>query len=109
MRAAAGFHRANAFSLKRLMLGQKLAVFLRKNIVRDRRDAYFFPQPFAKLEHQRRLAAADRTTNTHCERALIEITVAGQFTVVKMAGAIGMRMAVSAVSMKMKEQSHKST
>ena len=109
MRAAAGLDGANAFGLERVVLRQKFAVFLRENIIRHGGDASSFAQAFAKLQHQRRLAAAHRPPDTNGECPLIEIAIVREFAVMKMARIIRVRMTISAVGMKMKEQSHKST
>lgn len=106
VRAAARFDGANTFRLERLMFGKKLAVFFCKNVVGDGSDVDCFAQPFAKLEHQRGFTTADGSADADGERALIKIAVNRHFAIVKMARAVGMRMAVAILGMNVKEQCH---
>src|SRR5258708_36188316 len=88
MRTAACFDSADAFGFKRLVLCQKLAVFLGENIIGYNGDSHLFPKPLTKLEHQRGLAAAHRSADTDSECALSKITLNRQFALVKAAPMI---------------------
>ena len=59
-----------------------------------------FAQPPAQLQHQRGFAAADRAADADREGAPAEIAVERQVALVKMAGMIGMWMAIAVVWMK---------
>jgi len=88
------------------MFRQKFPVFLGKNIIRHGGDVHRCAQPFAQLQHQRRLAAADRAADANREGALIEVAIQRQFALVKMAGRIRVivRVAVAAMRMEMEQQ-----
>ena len=90
MRAAACLHGANALGLQRVIFGEELPILLGEDVVGDRGDAHALAQPFAKLEHQRRLPAADRATHTHGERALLEISIQRTVSIVEVSGVFEM-------------------
>jgi hypothetical protein len=71
----AGFHRANARLLQRLVANQKLRVFFRENVVRHDRDVVRRAQKTAELQHQRRLSAADGAADPDRERALLVVAL----------------------------------
>ena len=89
MWTTAGFNGANAFGFERFVRGQKFAVFLRKNVIRDGGDIARFAKAFAQLQHQSCFSAADGPANAHGEGALIEIAIERAFAVVEMAGMFG--------------------
>ena len=61
-------------------------------------------QPFAQLQHQRRLAAAHRAADADGESAPVEVAVQRPFALVEMAGAVGVvvRVTVAVVRMEVK-------
>ena len=67
MGAAAGFDRGDPFGRQRLVPDQKLRVFTCKNVVRHRGNGVLIAQFAAQGQHQRRLATADGTSNSHSE------------------------------------------
>jgi hypothetical protein len=83
VRAAAGFHRADALRFQRMMPGEEFAVFLGEDVVGNGGDARRLPQLAAKLEHQGRLAAADGSAHTDGEGASLEVPVERQLAIVK--------------------------
>jgi len=75
MRAAAGFNGPDSFGRQRVMSGQKLAVFLREDIIGDGGDAVVFAQALAELQHQRSLTAADWPANPDRKRPPFKIAI----------------------------------
>ena len=100
---AAGFHGANALRRQRLMLRQKLRIFPGENVVGHGGNIHGRPQPQAKLQHQSRLAAADRPADADGEGPLVKIAVKRPFAFVKMAGLVRVivMVAVAPVGMEM--------
>ncbi len=103
VRAAAGLHCSDTPGIERLMADQKLAVFLRENIVGNSRQARAVAQSPAKCEHQGGLAAAHRTPNADGKGALMEVAPKRLFAVEERARMDGvfMGMAIGTVRMRM--------
>jgi len=96
VRTAAGFHRADAFGGQRLVADEKLAVFLRKNVVRHGRNVHPVAQFLAKRQHQRGFAAAHRPAHAHGECALAEVARQRLLAVMKTPWLIQRLMSVAA-------------
>jgi len=107
VRAAAGLHRANAPGIERFMADQKFAVLLRENIVGHSRQTRAAAQPLAKREHQRGLAAADRTSNTDGKGALMEVAPKRLFTVKERTRMDGVFMGMAIGTVRMRMDAHK--
>src|SRR5579883_2892494 len=70
MGAAAGFHAGNALRRERPGAHEIIGVPFRVDIIRDRGDLVARAHALAECIHQRRLAGADRSTDTDAERAV---------------------------------------
>jgi hypothetical protein len=95
MRAAAGFNSANLVGFKRVITDEKLAVFLRENVVCDGGDFVCLAELAAKLEHESGLAAADGSTDADGERAPMEVAIQWKVALVKMPGVVHVFVRVS--------------
>ena len=95
MRAAAGFNSANLVGFKRVITDEKLAVFLRENVVCDGGDFVRLAELAAKLEHKSGLAAADGATDADGKRAPMEVAIQREIALVKMPGVIQVFVRVS--------------
>ena len=100
--AAAGFDGADAGGFQGLVLGEKLAVFLGKNVIGNGGEAEGFAQPEAELEHEGGLAAADGAADADGEGAFFEVAVTRQFAFVKVAGMGGVVMGMAGATLGMK-------
>ena len=69
VRAAAGFHRADALGGQRVVAHQEFRVFLREDVVGHHAKLIAVAQAPAERQQQRRLAAAHRAADAHGERA----------------------------------------
>ena len=65
---------------------KKFAIFLRENIVGDDGNVHSVSEFQAKGQHERSLAAADWTANTHREGAVRQVAIERLFTILKMSG-----------------------
>jgi hypothetical protein len=101
VRAAASFHRANAFGGQGVVPGEELSVLTRENIIRDRGDIILFAHAQAKLEHKSGFAATNRATNADSECTLRKIPVERKLPFVEVTWMLEMfvGMAVSAMIM----------
>lgn len=99
VRTAARLHRANPIRLQRAVFHEKLTVLSRENIVRHGSHAHLFAQLFAKLKHQRRLSAADRSAYADGEGAFAEVSRQRSIAFIEVTGMLHrlVRVAVTAV------------
>ena len=112
VRAAAGFHRANALGLQRPVLNEEFTVFFRENIVRHSRNAHLLAQSFAELKHQRGFSAADRAADSDSESPHAEIAPQRHVALVEVPRMpkvlVRVAIAVVVIVSVMKKNAHKS-
>ena len=70
VRTTTCFNGANSFGGEGVVANEKLAIFLRKDVVRNGRDVPLVAHAAAKLQEQGCLAAAHRTADSDREGAL---------------------------------------
>ena len=84
-----------------MIANQELAVLFRKDVVGNSGDVQSLPEVPAELEHERGLAAAHRSTDTHSKSPLGKVAREREVPFMEMAGVIEVfvRVAVVAVMM----------
>jgi hypothetical protein len=88
VRATSGLDSPDAFTGKRLVLGEKIPIFSSKYVIGDDSDTHDRVQLSAKLQHQSGLAASHGASDADGESATTEIPIDGQIALVKRTGVI---------------------
>src|SRR4029077_19225961 len=94
VRTAARLDGADSMCVEGLVSDEKLRVLAREDVVGDDAEAVRAAQPLAEREHQRGLAAADRSSDADGEAARRVIARQRHIALVKEAGVIVMFMRV---------------
>ncbi len=89
MRAPAGFHRPDPLPGQRFVAHQELRVLASEDVVGHHAEADLVAQGAAERQHQRGLAAADRTADSDGERAGTEVAAPGDLPLMKVSRVIG--------------------
>ncbi len=98
VRAATGFDCAYPLGLERIVAHQKLSVLFGENVIRHGGDVQLFAEALTELQHQCGLAAAHGPADADGEGALVEVSIKGRITFVKVPGVLEMFVRVTVVA-----------